>query len=147
MRQEITIETISCALLGSLPCGLIAYFSGNDAVMDYVQSLSMPRELLVYLFVLFIFHLINVLARSKIKFQPVKGTLNYRISNVIDLVGPSVVGVYRVIAGILLVLSPVAMITDANPQAYAYGVLGLSFASIIILSSSWIQVVTSESRL
>lgn len=144
MKQKIMIEVMACTFLGALPCGIIAKFSDNGAVMNYVKSLSMPSELLIYLIVLFVIYLAIIFARGKEWYQPIEGTPSYRISYTFIEIGPSVLGVYRVIAGVIVVLSLVAMFTEANIQAYAYGSLGLFFSAVIILILSWAQVITSN---
>ncbi len=144
MRQLVTIEILATVFLGAVPCGLIASSSGFDALMGYVSSLSVLPEVLFYLFVLYVVNLSLILFESKGWLKAHEGTISNRLILVFEQIGTSLIGVFRVIAGVLLVIGPAAMYIEADFKAYVYGVLGVCFALAIIGIGSWLQYVARE---
>lgn len=144
MRQYITIELIASVLLGSVSCGLIGFYSGFEELMGYVKSMNVLPELLIYFSVLYLLLLIYFYSLKRNWLVIQEGTIRHRLAATLEEAGPSIIGVFRVMSGMLIVISPAAIIVENNSQAYVVGGLGMFFAGAIIYISAMLQFLSKE---
>lgn len=144
MKHYFSIEIWASVLLGSFSCGLISFFSGFPALMDYVDSLNLATEQLIYLAILYIFYLLYIFSINRAWLVVPTEGLTLRLSIVIKEIGPSLIGVFRVIAGALIVLGPAAMIIEGNLKAYVFGGSGVIFAIAIMWISAKVNFLLEK---
>jgi len=144
MRHFFTIELLASVLLGSVSCGLIGYFSGFEVLMEYVKSLNVLPELFIYFMFLYALQMLYLFSLQKNWLTINEGTISHRLAITLEEIGPSIIGVFRVIAGMLLVISPSAAYIENNLTAYVMCTLGFFFGISFIYATAMMRYLSNE---
>ncbi|SFB90246.1 hypothetical protein [Pseudoalteromonas denitrificans] len=134
-KSFIFREIICSLLLGGIPCILMLQDSGVVGLVIFLKSMVPPNVLSYYLCFLvlshFIFWFLNCYFYSPINSI---SQLKTRLHQISDQIGFSLIGVYRVIAGALLIAPPSMVIVEPTFNNFIF--LGacyfLSISSIAI---------------
>ncbi len=146
-KHFLAVEFYSSILLGSMPSFLLVIFSGIDGLKSFISSLGMSSELLVYFFILYLVLIGLLYLQSVGRFEVRQRTWRARALDTLEQAGTSIVGVYRVIAGMLIVVGIAAALHEANAKAYAYGLYGIFFAASSISVFAYLQYKAHQFRM
>ncbi|MBW4977760.1 hypothetical protein ABWH88_12935 [Marinobacter adhaerens] len=143
-------ETICALILGGVPSVLVCYFPGDGGLIAFFKSLKAADFLIWYWAALFVGHLL-LSAVDYWWFKP-NETINSFFRNAHDIseqVGFSLLSVYRVIAGALILVPLILLGAEYSMDgllitAAAYGFALAAISACCLLS--WIQRKTADRR-
>lgn len=152
MKAYLSREVYSSIIVGSITCTLVVLSTDIETLHQYVRSLMPPGVVVYYLAALSVLSFVVKWIRHffiRCRFLPQRFTQElYAVS---QQVGSSLIGLYRALAGSLLVVVPSIVYVDPAPETYFYALSALlfSFACIAVccaLSVWQEEIVPSKYR-
>ncbi|MDX2367157.1 MAG: hypothetical protein QNK36_01915 [Colwellia sp.] len=140
-------ELIVSIILGGVPCFLISITLGMDAVLSFFRGLNPPPIIIIYFLSLIFVHLL-ISGFNKNTYSPNHSfsLLKYKLHEISDQVGFSLMGLYRAFSGaVFIVLPPILYVEPTNRNIVLF-VSGYFLASCSIWLLSWfssVQIKTS----
>jgi hypothetical protein len=114
--SKIFVEAISSIIVGGVPCVLIVYYQGVDALFKYVHSLAPPNIVTYYFAGLTIAHiLIWAIGKYVLQTEETSKKVLNKLHIITYNVGFTLTGFYRVLTGAMLIyLAPILYVEPSS---------------------------------
>ncbi|WP_105212924.1 hypothetical protein [Pseudoalteromonas sp. T1lg22] len=143
-------ECISAIILGSVPCTIVMYFDGIEALISFLKSITPPNIITYYFLFLVAVHFL-IWGINRYFYSPnAKVTkLKRRLHQISEQVGFSLLGMYRVLAGSLFTVALSSTLAEPTIETlnWTYKSALLSLASLMTayILSGW-QIKTAARK-
>jgi hypothetical protein len=144
-RDWIYSETIGSIILGGVPAAFIAYSQGVEPLFEFIQTLNPPENITYYLsYLVFVYFFVKKFKKSSYSKSDTIMQLKNKTCDGLVEVSLSIQGVFRAMAGAILVIIPPILIVELTSRNIVISILAYLFAITIIYVSSCVTHLANK---